>query len=99
MKHYLFSERGKTYLAREYLENQRSTYDIAEENLTYANLVRRALVHHGLQRRDKSQAQRSALRAGRHQHPTEGRARTPEERKRIGEGVRLARRGNSGGTS
>jgi hypothetical protein len=96
MKHYLFSERGKNYLLSEYVEKERSTYDIAAENLTYANLVRRALVHHGLYRRDKSQAQKAALKAGRHDHPTQGRSRTPEERQRIGEGVSRARRGNGG---
>jgi hypothetical protein len=99
MKHFFFSERGKSYLLCEYVEKERSTYDIAAENRTYANLVRRALLHHNIEPRDKSAAQKAALEAGRHTHPTEGRARSAEERKRIGEGVSRARRGNSGGTS
>jgi len=94
MKNFFFSERGKSYLLSEYVEKERSTYDIAAENLTYANLVRRALIHHGIEARDKSAAQKAALEAGRHTHPTEGRVRSPEERQRIGEGVSRARREN-----
>jgi hypothetical protein len=99
MKHFFFSERGKSYLLCEYVEKERSTYDIAAENQTYANLVRRALVHHGLYRRDKSQAQKAALKAGRHTHPTEGRPHSSEVRQRIGEGVSRARRENRGNSS
>jgi len=96
MKHFFFSESGKAYLTREYVEHERSTYCIAAENETYATLVRRALVFHGLQRRDKSKAQKAALKSGRHDHPTAGRVRTEEEKKRIGDAVRQARREKAG---
>jgi hypothetical protein len=95
MKDFLFSARGREFLLDEYVRQEKSTYLIAEERDTYANLVRRALIHHGIEARDKGQAQKAALKAGRHTHPTEGRARTPEERKRIGESVSRARRRNS----
>jgi len=92
MKNFFFSERGKTYLLCEYLKKERSTYDIAAEHRSYANLVRRALLHHDIPVRNKSEAQQAAWKAGRNTHPTEGRTRSPEERHKIGEGVSRARR-------
>jgi hypothetical protein len=87
MRDFLFTPAGKVYLQEEYVEKERSTYDIADERRTYANLVRRALVFHRLKLRDKPNAQKAALKKGRHPHPTKGRTRSEEERARISEGV------------
>jgi hypothetical protein len=99
MKDFLFSERGREYLLDEYVRQEKSTYAIAHQRDVYPNLVRRALIHHGIEARDKSAAQRAALKAGRHTHPTEGRRHSPEVRQRIGEGVSRARRENRGNRS
>lgn len=90
MNDYLFSAAGKAYLLREYAAAERSTYDIAKERGTYANLVRRALLHHGILPRSHADAQRAALKSGRLRHPTEGKPRCEETRRRIGDGVSLS---------
>lgn len=87
MKDWLFSEPGRQYLLAEYVTAERSTYSIADEKQTYANLVRRALLHHGIPLRSKADAQRAALKSGRHASPTAGRARTDEEKDHISAGV------------
>ena len=60
------------YLKKNYIELQKSTYEIAEDAGTYPNKIRRALVSFGIPLRDKSQAQASALKNGRSEHPTKG---------------------------
>jgi transposase-like protein len=84
------AEIGRGFLVREYVENRRSTHDIARSLDTYPNLVRRALIEQGIPLRDRAAAQREALRSGRHPHPTRGRERTGEERARISEGMARA---------
>lgn len=90
MKDFLFSDSGRDYLLAEYVSNRRSTYDIAKDQQTYPNLVNRALKYHKIPRRDKKEAQQSALAAGRHAHPTRGRERSQSERDRISDGVSRA---------
>ena len=91
MKHWLFTIKGKVYLLDKYLREERSTYDIARALNTYANLVRRALLAHGMSLRDRSEAQQKALESGRGKNPTEGQARPENTRRRIAEGVRRAK--------
>jgi hypothetical protein len=86
-KDQLFDGQGKAYLGAEYVANRRSTYDIAAELGLYANLIRRALIKHGYELRDRSAAQKAALDSGRLSHPTAGRERTDEERTSIGSSV------------
>src|SRR5262249_34305847 len=88
----LYSEQGRRYLQLEYVEKARSTYEGAEDNGTYQNAIRRALLHHEIPLRDKGRAQVIALEDGRPGHPTEGAPRSEEVRKRVGEGVARARR-------
>ena len=76
----------REFLQKEYVENERSPYDIAESLGIYPNKVRRALQKHGIVLRDKSKAQSTALKTGRHEHPTKGRKRSEEEKIRISEG-------------
>lgn len=90
MNDWLFTAAGKVYLMREYVKQERSTYAIAKERCTYANMVRRALVHHHIALRNRSEAQEKALKHGRATHPTKGSRRPQETRDRIGEGVSLS---------
>ena len=87
------SAAGAAYLTVEYVTKKRSIYDLANEKGTYPNMIRRALVRHGLGRRSKSEAQKEALKDGRHPHPTKGKARSQEERDRIRKGVKNAKQG------
>jgi len=87
VKDWLMGPAGAAYLTQEYVLGNRSTYELAQEKGTYPNMVRRALVHHGLERRTRSEAQKQALKKGRHPHPTKGRPREVEVRERIRKGV------------
>jgi very-short-patch-repair endonuclease len=72
---------------KQYVTKERSIADIASELGTYPNAVRRALIKDGVELRNKSAAQASALKSGRARHPTAGSERPPETRVRISEGV------------
>lgn len=87
MNDFLLSAKGKQYLIEEYVQKARSTYDIAVDNKTYPNKVRRALKFHRLPLRSKSQAQKAALSSGRHCHPTKGHPRSVKEKTNISDGM------------
>jgi very-short-patch-repair endonuclease len=55
-----------------YQKQQKSTYQIAEELNTYPNKIRRILIKHGVEIKDRSAAQKLALKKGRSKHPTDG---------------------------
>jgi very-short-patch-repair endonuclease len=80
----------RNYLVREYVEKERSTYDIAAECKTYPNKVRRMLRKYGIPLRDKSEAQSLAIESGRHKHPTKGYKRPEAIKIKISEGVAKA---------
>ena len=86
-KLFLFSPEGRQYLLVEYGQKERSAAEIAEELQTYPKLVLRALIFHGIPRRDHSAAQAAALARGRSPHPTQGKPRPPQVRSRIREGM------------
>ena len=69
--------------------NKKSTYEIAKDLGTYPNKIRRILIKHGEEVRDKSKAQKVALETGRHKHPTKGKKRTDEEKIKISDGMAL----------
>lgn len=75
------------YLQKNYVELEKSTYEIAEETKTYPNKVRRALVSFGIPLRDKSQAQASALKNGRSEHPTKGKALSEDVKIKISDAM------------
>lgn len=79
--------KDKEWLTEQYHSMNRSMQDIADELGTNRQRVRRALVKHGIQSKDKSAAQRAALEAGRAEHPTEGKTRSEEVKLRIAESV------------
>jgi very-short-patch-repair endonuclease len=66
-----------------YTEDDHSTYEIAKLLKTYPNKIRRVLIKHGHDLKDRSQAQKVALEKGRSSHPTEGKERTQAERLKI----------------
>jgi very-short-patch-repair endonuclease len=74
-------------IIRLYVEENKSTHEIAERMSTYPNKIRRILGKHGISLKTHSQAQRVALEQGRAKHPTMGRKRTEEERLKISSSV------------
>ena len=66
-----------------YQDHNKSTYQIAEELKTYPNKIRRILVKHGVDLKNKSDAQKNALKGGRSKHPTDGTKRTQETKIKI----------------
>lgn len=71
------------FLYKQYIELEKSTYEIAEISKTYPNKVRRALVSYGIPLRDKSEAQSKALATGRTTHPTKGKKLEEETKIKI----------------
>ena len=82
-----FAAQHKTFLVNAYIYEDKSTYQIAEELNTYPNKVRRALKFLGIQLKSKSEAQSTALKQGRHKHPTKGKQRTQSDKINISEGM------------
>ena len=66
-----------------YRNHNKSTYQIAEELKTYPNKIRRILVKHGIDLKNKSDAQKNALKGGRSKHPTKGIARDEKTKVKI----------------
>jgi hypothetical protein len=97
MKDFLFTSQGREYLLDHYVEQEKSIYVVAQERSTYPNHVRRALLHHRIRLRDRSEAQRAALKHGRNRHPTAGRSRTDEEKTNIGQSLLQSWKGRQQG--
>jgi very-short-patch-repair endonuclease len=70
-----------------YNNQNKSTYEIAQELNTYPNKIRRTLIKHGYNLKNKSEAQKNALKSGRCEHPTAGKKRSIDEKIRISEGM------------
>ena len=78
----------ETEVVKLYTEQNLSTYQIAKKLETYPNKIRRILIKHGVEIKNKSEAQKNALETGSASIPTEGRERTPEERILIGKAMK-----------
>lgn len=76
-------------LQKLYIEKKHSFADIATMHGTYANKIRRDAKKFNLSIRDKSEAQKNALKTGRHEHPTKGKNRTEDTKQKIGKSVML----------
>ena len=74
-------------IKKHYIDQQQSFADIADMYNTYANRVRRDAIKLKIKIRDKSEAQKNALKSGKHKHPTKGTHRSDEIKQKIGEGV------------
>lgn len=71
------------YLKREYVDNQKSFDEIAKELKTNPNRIRRGAKKLGIPARNKSEAQKAALEAGRTTSPTAGKTLSPETKEKI----------------
>ena len=71
----LYSSQGKSFA------------DIAGMYDTYANRIRRDAKKFNIKIRDKSEAQKNALKTGKHSHPTRGKERSEDTKQKIGMGV------------
>jgi very-short-patch-repair endonuclease len=74
-------------LTRLYIDQKKSFADIASMYGTYANKIRREVVGLNIPIRDKSEAQKNALKTGKHKHPTKGLMRSEDTKNKIGMGV------------
>lgn len=83
----LSDNQKKILLLKEYETNSCSFQDIAIKYNTYANKVRRDAIRFEITIRDKSAAQKNALKSGKATHPTKGRSRTEDEKAKIGSSV------------
>lgn len=72
----------------EMYDKGKSTYDIAKELKTYPNKIRRILMKHGVELKNKSEAQKNALKHGKSTLPTEGRKRSEAEKVKISSGLK-----------
>jgi len=70
-----------------YEKEKKSFQDIATSLNTYANKVRRDAIKLKIKIRDKSDAQKNALKRGKHCHPTKGKKRDVNVKQKIGMGV------------
>ena len=82
-----FSQLSPEVLQQEYLTKGRSDRDIASEYGTYPNAVRRLRLRYGIPSRDKEEAQKLALKSGRHPHPTKGSKRNAGTKEKISDAV------------
>lgn len=77
----------KKLLQKEYVKDGLSFAEIANKYDTYANKVRRDAIKYKIPIRDKTQAQKNVLAKGKAKHPTKGKARSEEEKQKIGMGI------------
>ncbi|MFM7796036.1 MAG: hypothetical protein ACKO7N_04660, partial [Candidatus Nitrosotenuis sp.] len=83
----LSDKQKKELIKKEYETNKKSFRDIAEQVGTYANKIRRDAEKFKIKIRDKSQAQKNALKEGQVKHPTKGKQRSEDVKAKIGMGV------------
>lgn len=80
------------FIIKEY-QNNKSTYEICEELNTsgvtnfYPNKIKRLLKRCGIPLRSKSESQKVMLETGRRKHPTKGKKRSDETRRKISDGI------------
>jgi len=72
------------FLKEQYENNKKSFQDIAKMTGTYANRLRRDAIKFKIKIRDKSEAQKNALKSGRVDHPTKGKERSENTKNKIG---------------
>jgi very-short-patch-repair endonuclease len=74
-------------IVKMYVDQHKSTYEIAEECNTYPNKIRRILLKNGVALKTKSEAQKNAIEQGTAIHPTSGKKRTDTEKLKISSGL------------
>lgn len=80
----LSDNQKKQFIVTEYEINNRSFKDIAISVGTYANKIRRDAIKYNIKIKDKSTAQKNALKTGKAIHPTKGLTRSDEVKNKIG---------------
>lgn len=74
-------------IVKMYVEQNKSTYEIAEQFKTYPNKIRRILIKSGIDLKSKSEAQKNAIDRGVAIHPTSGKKRSQQEKLKISSGL------------
>lgn len=74
----------KEILHKHYIIENKSLQDIAEMYGTYPNKIRRDAKKFDISLRSKSEAQKNALKTGKHKHPTKGQKRSDLVKEKIG---------------
>jgi very-short-patch-repair endonuclease len=88
MKYEDLSDSKKTEIINKlYCLEKKSFQQIAEIYNTYANKIRRDAKKFNIQIRDKSEAQKNALSTGTHKHPTKGKNRPEQTKRKIGDSL------------
>lgn len=88
MKYDDLDDKQKTKILKDLYENQNKSFrDIADQLGTYSNKIRRDAIKLKIKIKDKSEAQKNALKSGRHAHPTKGKQRDENTKSKIGMGV------------
>lgn len=80
----LSDDQKKSLINSMYVQKKMSLGDIAKELNTYPNKIRRDAQKYKIELRDKSKAQKNALKTGKHKHPTKGTKRDAETANKIG---------------
>jgi len=80
----LSDKQKNSILQKHYVKNKESFADIAQQFQTYANKIRRDAIKFNIKIRDKSEAQKNALKTGKHKHPTKGQKRDENTKNKIG---------------
>mgnify|MGYP001378882525 CR=1 FL=1 len=70
-----------------YVNECKSTYEIAQIFKTYPNKIRRVLIRNNVEMKNKSDAQKNALKQGKAKIPTLGKKRTMQEKLKISNGL------------
>lgn len=86
----LDDKQKKELLQKLYVQDKLSFADIANQYNTYANKIRRDAVSFKIPIRNKAEAQKNALKTGKHSHPTKGKKRTQDTKDKIGASVMKA---------
>lgn len=80
----LSDNQKKQLIKQMYEVDNKSFKDIADILNTYANKIRRDAIKFKINIRDKSDAQKNALKTGKHKHPTKGMVRENSTKQKIG---------------
>ena len=83
----LSDDEKKEVLQATYHEYEYSGQEIADACGTYRQKIFREMDRLGVERRDKSDSTKVAIRRGRKEHPTKGRKRSDEEKESISESL------------
>jgi very-short-patch-repair endonuclease len=87
MYHKMNDRKKEETIKNLYQEQNMSFAEIANKLQTYANKIRRDAIKFKIPIRDKSEAQKLALKTGKIKHPTKGKKRTQETKEKIGNSV------------